>query len=208
VIDKDPEFILLNQRANVTLLVQQLQANIAAAVPAPTAEDATRFQAANPNLFAERKIFDVDQIRMNVPSDRAILAKLQPLKTLDDVASLLNQSKIPFQRGTSTIDAIAQTPQLVNAIVALPSQEVFVFPSGNQILINQIRNTRVEPFTGDAANKYALNVLKLERTQTAVQRQMAALILKAKSSTQVAKEYQPPAKTPPAPAKAQAKTGG
>jgi len=207
-IDKDPEFILLSQRATDTLLVQQLQAKMAAAVPAPTAEEATRFQAANPNLFAERKIFEVDQIRMNVPSDRAVLAKLQPLKTLDEVASLLTQNKIPFQRGTSTIDAIAQTPQLVNAIVTLPPQEVFVFPSGNQVLINQIRNTRVEPFTGDAANKYALNVLKQERTQTAVQRQMAALILKAKGSTQVAKEYLPPAKTPPAPAKAQAKTGG
>jgi EpsD family peptidyl-prolyl cis-trans isomerase len=207
-IDKDPEFILLNQRAADTLLVQQLQAKIAAGVPAPTAEEATRFQNDNPNMFAERKIFDVEQIRMNVPSDRSVLAKLQPLKTLDEVANLLTENKIAFQRGTASIDAIAQTPKLVNAIMALPPQEVFVFPAGNQILVNQIRGTRVQPFTGEAADKYALNVLKLERTQTAVQRQMAAIIAKAKSQIQVAKEYQAPTKAPAPPAKTQAKTGG
>lgn len=207
-IDKDPDFILLSQRAMDTLLAQQLQAKVAAAVPAITLDEATRFENANPNIFAERKIFEVDQIRMNQPSDRAILAKLQPLKTLDEVVNLLTESKIPFQRGTSTIDAVGQNPKLIDAIVALPPQEVFVFPAGNQIMINQVKSARTEPFTGDVANKYAMNVLRLERTQTAVQRQMAAILAKAKSTIVVSKDYAP-AKAAPTPAAATtAKTGG
>ena len=154
-IDKDPDFILLSQRTTDALLAQQLQNKIAAGVPPPTQEEATRFISANPNVFAERKIFEVDQIRLNQPTDRSVLAKLQPLKTLDDVANLLTQNKLPFQRSTSTIDAVGQNPQLINAIVALPPQEVFVFPSGNLITVNQLRSTRTEPFTGDPANKYA-----------------------------------------------------
>jgi EpsD family peptidyl-prolyl cis-trans isomerase len=205
-IDKDPDFILLSQRAMDTLLAQQLQAKVAAAVPAITLDEATRFETANPNIFAERKIFEVDQIRMNQPSDRAILAKLQPLKTLDEVVSLLTESKIPFQRGTSTIDAVGQNPKLIDAIVALPPQEVFVFPAGNQIMINQVKSARTEPFTGDTANKYAMNVLRLERTQTAVQRQMAAILAKAKNTIVVSKDYAPP-KAAPAPATTP-KTGG
>lgn len=207
-IDKDPGFILLSQRAMDTLLAQQLQAKVAAAVPAITLDEAARFENANPNIFAERKIFEVDQIRMNQPSDRAILAKLQPLKTLDEVVNLLTESKIPFQRGTSTIDAVGQNPKLIDAIVALPPQEVFVFPAGNQIMINQVKSARTEPFTGDVANKYAMNVLRLERTQTAVQRQMAAILAKAKSTIVVSKDYAP-AKAAPTPAAATtAKTGG
>ena len=158
-IDKDPDFVLLSQRSTDALLAQQLQAKVAATVPPPTMDEATRFENANPNIFAERKIFEVDQIRMNQPSDRTVLAKLQPLKTLDQVVELLTQNKIPFQRGTTTIDAVGQNPKLIDAIIALPPQEVFVFPSGSQILINQLRNTRIEPFTGDPANKYAMNVL-------------------------------------------------
>jgi EpsD family peptidyl-prolyl cis-trans isomerase len=206
-IDKDPDFILLSQRTEDALLAQQLQNKIAKTVPPPTADEAARFQSANPNVFAERKIFEVDQIRMNQPSDRTLLAKLQPLKTLDEVASLLTENKVPFQRGTSSIDAVGQNPQLINAIVALPPQEVFVFPAGNQIMVNQLRNTRTEPFTGDPANKYAMNVLRLERTQNAVRRQMSAILAKAKNTIVVSKDYMPP-KAAPAPAKAPAKAGG
>jgi hypothetical protein len=90
--------------------------------------------------------------------------------------------------------------------VALPPQEVFVFPAGNQILISQVRNARTEPFTGDRANKYALNVLRAQHTQAAVQKQMAAIILKARSTMQVSKDYMPP-KPSPAAAKAPAKSG-
>ena len=157
-IDKNPDFVLLSQRTTDALLVQQLQNKIAASVPPPTLEEASRFETANPNVFAERKIFDLEQIRIDVPSDRSILAKLQPLKTLDEVANFLTQNHVPFQRGTAIIDAVGQNPQLINAIVALPPQEVFVFPAGNQILISQVRNARTEPFTGDRANKYALNI--------------------------------------------------
>jgi EpsD family peptidyl-prolyl cis-trans isomerase len=206
-IDKDPDFILLQQRTMDALLAQRLQAKVAATVPVITLEEATRFENANPNVFAERKIFEVDQIRMNQPSDRTVLAKLQPLKSLDDVAKLLTESKLPFQRGTSAIDAVGQNPQLINAIVALPPQEVFVFPAGSQIMINQVRNARTEPFTGDVANKYAMNVLRLERSQATVQKQMAAILAKAKSTIVVSKDYMPP-KPGPAPAKPPAKTGG
>jgi EpsD family peptidyl-prolyl cis-trans isomerase len=205
-IDKDPDFILRSQRTMDALLAQQLQAKMATTVPAITLDEATRFENANPNIFAERKIFEVDQIRMNQPSDRAILAKLQPLKTLDEVVNLLTESKIPFQRGSTAIDAVGQNPKLIDAIVALPPQEVFVFPVGNQIMINQVKNVRTEPFTGDAANKYAMNVLRLERTQTAVQRQMAAILAKAKSTIVVSKDYMPP-KPAPAPSTT-VKSGG
>jgi len=207
-IDKDPDFILLSQRAMDSLLAQQLQAKVAAAVPAITKDEATRFENANPNIFAERKIFEVDQIRMNQPSDPGILAKLQPLKTLDEVVKLLTDNNLPFQRGTTSLDAVGQNPKLVDAIVALPPQEVFVFPAGNQIMINQVKSVRTEPFTGEAADKYAMNVLRLERTQTAVQRQMQAILAKAKSTIVVSKDYAPP-KASPAPGQGNtAKTGG
>lgn len=205
-IDKDPDFILLNQRATDALLVQQLQAKIAASVPPPSPEEAARFQGANPNIFAERKIFDVDQIRIDMPSDRSVLTKLQPLKTLDEVANFLTQNRMPFQRGIGIIDAVGQNPQLINAIVALPPQEVFVFPAGNQILISQVRNARTEPFTGEPANKYAINVLRLQHTQAAVQKQMASLIVRARGTMQVSKDYLPP-KAAPTVAKAPVKNG-
>jgi hypothetical protein len=81
-----------------------------------------------------------------------------------------------------------------------------VFPAGNQILISQVRNARTEPFTGEPANKYAINVLRLQHTQAAVQKQMASLIVRARGTMQVSKDYLPP-KAAPTVAKAPVKNG-
>ena len=97
-LDKDPNFILLSERATDALLVQQLQAKIAAAVPPPSLEEIAQFQSANPDIFAQRKIFDVEQIHFAQQADPNFVKKLQPFKTLDDVANFLTQNNISFQR--------------------------------------------------------------------------------------------------------------
>jgi hypothetical protein len=201
-LDKDPNFSLLRQRTEDALLVQQFQAKVATNVPPPSAEEVAQFQTANADFFAERKIFDVEQIRMAKPADPEFLKKLQPMKTLDEIASFLTQNQVAFERGASNIDALGQNPNLVKAIVALPPGEVFIISSGNQVLINLIRKARLEPFTGDAATKYALNYLRTQHAQEAVKKQMDALIVSGKASVQIAKDYQPapqtPGSTPPA----------
>ena len=207
-IDKDPNFLLLSQRTNDALLVRQLEAKIAAAVPASSQEEISQFQNANPDMFAQRKIFDVEQIRMAEPADQSVIKKLEPLKTLDQIADFLTQNKISFQRGTSSIDALGQNPKLVSAIVALPPQEVFIINAGNQVLINLVHATRVQPFTGDTANKFAGNYLRAQHTQDAVRRQMGILLAAAQRDVRFAKQYQPVPVKPAAAPKTEAPKGG
>jgi EpsD family peptidyl-prolyl cis-trans isomerase len=199
-LDKDPSFVLLSKRTNDALLVQQLQAKIAASVPPPAPEEVAQFQSTNLDVFAERKIFDVEQIRMARPADPDFVKKLQPLKTLDEIASFLTQNHVGFQRGTTSIDALGQNPALVKAIVGLPPGEVFIISAGNQVLINLIHNTRTQPFTGDPAKKYATSYLRAQHTQQAVQKQLGAFIASGQRTVQIAKDYQPSKKPagPPA----------
>ena len=193
--DKDPNFALLSQRANDELLIQLLENKIAASVPLPSSEEVEQFKQANPNMFAERQLFDVDQIRAPRPTDAKIVKQMEPLKTLDEIASFLTLNHIPFQRGTNVMDAVGQDPKLLNAIMALPAQEVFIVSSGNEIFINEIRETRVSPFLGEAATKFAINTLKAQHVREAVAREMNALLRKAQSTVQINKEYVP-AKSP------------
>jgi EpsD family peptidyl-prolyl cis-trans isomerase len=196
-LDKDPNFLLLSERANDALLVQQLQAKIAATVPPPAHEEVAQFENANPDLFAQRKIFDVEQIRFAQPADPSFVKQLEPLKTLDDIANFLTENHVLFQRGTASIDALSQNPKLITTIIALPPQEVFIIASGNQVLANLIHGTRVEPLTGDAAERFATNYLRAQHTQDAVRRQLNAYITSGKGTVQLAKDYQAP---PPKPA--------
>jgi EpsD family peptidyl-prolyl cis-trans isomerase len=194
-LDKDPNFALLSQRADEALLGQLLERRTAASVPAPSAEEADQFQQTNPNLFSERKLFDVDQIRMARPSDPQIVAKLQPFKTLDEIANYLNQNQIPFQRGANVMDSLGQNPKLLSAILALPPHEVFILSSANEVFVNEIRDTRTSPFAGDVAKRYALNSLKAQHVQDAVTRQLRGIVAKGSATVRVNKEFEPP-KTP------------
>lgn len=197
-LDKDPNFALLSQRADESILAQLLENKTAANVPAPSNEEVQQFQETNPNLFAERKAFDVDQIRISRPSDPQLPKKLEPLKTLADIANYLNQNHIIFQRGPNVMDSLGQSPDLLKAILALPPHEVFILSSANEVFVNEITNTRVVPLTGEAATKYAQNTLKSQHVQDAVVRQLNVIVAKASRTVKVAKEFEPPPKNPPA----------
>ncbi len=190
-VDKDPSFALFSQRANEAVLAQLLESRMAASVPPPTKEEAQQFQETNPSLFAERKIFDVDQIRLSRPADPKFVAKLEPLKTLDEIANFLTQNHIVFQRGTNVMDAVGQNPKLLNAILALPPHEVFILSSENEIFVNEIQNVHTQPFVGEPATQYAQNALKSQHVQEAVIRQINGIIAKGRTTVHLSKDFEP-----------------
>ena len=190
-LDKTPDFAIQKQRAIEKFLAQRMQAKIAADVPKPTREEAVAFVAANPNIFADRKIFILDQIRMARPKDPAVLKSLEPLKTMDEVEAELTRDHIPFQQGAGTLDAVGADPKLIDQIMKLPPGEIFIVPDKAGLLANQIKDTRTSPFTGDPATDYALNLLTRQREQDAVNREIHAIIGKASGSVKVNKDYAP-----------------
>src|SRR5580693_301895 len=88
-IDKTPEFAIAKSRAVDDALVEALQRKIAADIPQPTRAEAQEFVNTNVDIFSQRKVFEVDQIRMPRPSDPAILKSLEPLKTMEQVEDVL-----------------------------------------------------------------------------------------------------------------------
>lgn len=190
-LDKTPDFALVKQRAIDTVLAQTLQQKLIEAVPQPTKEEAQNFVASHPDVFLERKIFVVDQIRMpRVPLE--VLKTLEPLKTMEEIEDVLNKDHIPHQRGDATLDAVGVDPRLVEFILKLPPNEVFVLPGGDGLLVNRVKETKVVPFTGDLATQYATKWLARQRTQEAVSRSFNGYLTAAASKVQFNKDYAPP----------------
>jgi hypothetical protein len=137
---------------------------VIAIAPQLTKKDAEDYIISHPDIFINRKIFVVDQIRMpRVPLE--ILKKLEPLNTLEEVEALLTKDNIPHQRGEATLDAVGADPQLVAFLLKLPPNEVFVLPGDGGLLVDRIKETKVVPFTGDQANQFATTWLARTRTQ-------------------------------------------
>ncbi|MGH7024047.1 MAG: hypothetical protein ACREEB_10715 [Caulobacteraceae bacterium] len=201
-LDKTPDFPILEQRAKDTLLAQLLEQKLAKEVPAPTQEEADNFVTEHPDMFAQRKIYIVDQLRMARPSDPAVLKALQPLKTLPQVEAQLDQDHLPYAKGVGSLDALGAEPKLIDQIVKLPPGEIFIIPSGAQLLVNQIRDTQIVPFTGPEASKFAMAWLKRQRTQDAVRKQLSAIVGKGVAEVRFNKAYAPAKKVAAPPAAA------
>jgi EpsD family peptidyl-prolyl cis-trans isomerase len=196
-LDKTPDFALQKDRAIDTVLAQQLEQKLVATVPQPTKEDAQNYIATHSDIFLERKIFVVDQIRMpRVPLE--ILKSLEPLKTLEEIEAVLTKDNIPHQRGEATLDAVGANPQLIEFILKLPPNEVFVLPGNEGLLVNRIKETKVVPFTGDPATQFATKWLARTRTQDAVSRAFNQYLKAAQPKIEFNKDYAPPKPPPPA----------
>lgn len=191
-IDKDPVFALLAQRASDAVMVQMLERKAVAGVPAPSDEEVAQYMQTNPDMFAQRKLFDVEQIRMPMPADPKFIKQLEPFKTMDEVAAFLTKQNIPFQRGANVMDARGQDPKLLKAIIALPPAEIFILSSRSEVFLNQIRNTRILPFEGKEATQFALNSLKAQRSRDVVARQLRGYLTKAQPGVRMSAEFTTP----------------
>lgn len=193
-LDKTPEFAIQREKAIETLLVQALAAKIVAAVPAPTPEEAQSFISAHPDSFAARKIFTLDEIRTAQPIDSAIQAAMKPLNSVDAVAALFDKDHVQYRRGTADVDALALDPRVVDQIVKLPAGTAFNVPTNGFATVAEVKQSRIVPFSGQAATNYALQVLRREHAQEAVDREFSADMKKAAVAYNKAYAPAPPVK--------------
>lgn len=193
-LQKTPDFALQKQRANDTLLAEALQQKLASAVPTPTPEEINDYMAAHPDTYAQRKVFQIEQIQVQAQPTPELINLLKPVKTMDQALAVVNAQHFPYRRGTVPLDAITVDPRVTESIVKLPPGEVFVIPQPGQITINQVEGSSVQPFTGPQAAKFATEFLHRQRTQEAVIRQMQGVIQAGAKDVAYNVNYRPPAK--------------
>ena len=190
-LDRTADYAVEKQRGVETILALTLQKRIASQVPPPTRDEAERFVTDHPEMFANRKFFIVDQLRMKRPPDPDKLKELEPLKTMDQVEAWLVQQHIVYDHALDTIDTLATNPQLTDFLTKLPGQEVFVIPAGDLLLIDQIIETKELPLTGDKAVDQATDILRNQRTVEAVARAENQILARSASTIRYNDAYKP-----------------
>lgn len=182
-LDKQPDFLLQQRRTQEQLRVQALARDIASKVATPTRDEAEKFIRENPNLFSERKFYILDQIQFPRPENIAELG-FADTKTLAQVEAILNANNIPFRRQPASLDTLTANPafvQEVTKVLEKDPQELFMFASRPQgaptplFLVNQVKETQVQPFTGEKAREFAINYLRNERIQNALKAEVDQL---------------------------------
>ena len=211
-LDSNPQFLLAKTRTDETLMVQALQGDIQQKVPATTREAAQKYVSENPQIFGDRKIFTIDQIQFLRPANIDQLG-LKDAKTMADVEKILTDANIEFRRAPQQLDSLSVAPALtteINRITASGNGEPFMFadqPAGAPapvIYVNNVTNTKSQPFTGERAISYAQNILQRQEIQNRLGAELKKWQDAYKSKIIYAKGYAAPVipKTAAAPAAA------
>jgi EpsD family peptidyl-prolyl cis-trans isomerase len=191
-LDKTPMFLLQERRAEEQILVQLLQRQMSSAVRQPSQTEVETFIAQNPDLFAERKIFTIDQIQFETPKDSSVLRKYQPLKSMDEVEAMLKQDGLQYKRAPTKLDVATANPDLVQQVLKMPKDDIFLIPAGRVMVANKITGTEVQPLTGPQAQQFATALIQQRKFQELIKRDLEPKVKKAEGEVKYQAGFAPP----------------
>lgn len=175
-LNEKPQFQLLQRRTDEQLHVQALASDVASKVPQPSRQQVDAFIDENPFLFRERKFFVLDQIQFLRPANIATLG-FESAKTMSAVEAILTAGNIEFRRQPASLDSLGANPEFIREITKVLEKnpnELFMFANQPQgapapvMVVNEVKETRVIPFTGEKARTYASNFLRNQNVQKAL----------------------------------------
>lgn len=184
-IDKNAEFINRQRQATEELLISMLASRRMKAQPLPSDRDVTAFIASNPQMFAKRETWTVDQVYFPLPKNPQFSKEINNTKSIDEIIAVLQKYKLKFARRTTKLDTALIPPPIYKLIEGMQVAEPFVIPSGDRGVASFILSREANPLAGDAAKPIALAAIRKNQTEKSLEDTLKSL----RSSAKI--EYQP-----------------
>lgn len=195
---KSPDFLAAERRARDVLLIEMYQNRHAGSEKAPDQTAVSRFIRDNPQMFANRRVLKVDQIRTAVQGLDS--NALQPLTTLDQVATYLTAQGRPFERVPGTIDTATLPRDITHKLDTLPPGMPFVAGQNGMAVISAITGVDAVPIPAEQQSVVAIRAMGAASAAMFLDSKLKAL----KQSAKI--EYQP-GFAPPTPTKSSGTSG-
>lgn len=184
-VDKTPEYLNRQRQMDEDLLISMLAARRLNTAQLPSDREVETYVAGNPQAFANREEWNLDQVLFPTPTDPGINSEIRATKTLDQLVAVLQKHKISFSRQKNRLDTAVIPPQIYPKINALPAGEPFALPVGNRTIASSILSREPKPLAGDEAKPVAVQAMRKAQTQKSLEGLLKSLRDTAKI------EYQP-----------------
>lgn len=179
-LDKSPEYLNQQRRLTDNLLINMLLSRRLNTAEVPRADEAVKFEATHPELFAAREIWTLEQLQFATPKDAATNAKIAASLDLAQLAQALTASGIAFTRSTNKVDTATLPHDAYAKIVGLKKGQPFVVPGGERSVASVITTREPSPVAGDQARAVALNAMRREQAANILKDRVKALRASAK----------------------------
>lgn len=179
--DRDPNVMQAVERAKAQIYVQAyLQKKIGnGSKPAKAEVDA--FFEKNPDLFAQRKQYDLKQLVIETKNYSAELgAAMDGAKSLDEVAAWLNAKSIPFTHAQMTRASTDLPPELIKTLKTMQKGQLFTVKEGARSLLISLHDVKDAAVTLAVATPQIEQFLMSKKSKEAGQAELARLRASAK----------------------------
>ena len=183
-LDRTPDVITALDAARREILARAYIDQITGAVSKPTSEEAKKYYSEHPQLFSERRIYNIQEIML--PTTDGIADELNKLlttgKSMEDLVSWLKGKSIKFSGGSVTRPAEQIPLELLSKIHILKVGQGLVIAGPQSITVMRIAAAQSAPVSESVALPQIQQFLSNQRKAGAATEEIKQLKAKAKIS--------------------------
>lgn len=181
-LDRTPDVLKTLEAAKTEILARAYVAQISAAQPRPTPEEIKKYYNEHPALFAQRRVYSIEEI--SLPARESLAAALREQATrarsLQDIAAWLKTRSIQFT-ANSGMRASEQLPfEFLDKMLAMKDGEIQVFELRGGIQVIRVAASKPAPVNEAGATPRIHQFLLAQRSAEAVRKDMKEIKEKAK----------------------------
>lgn len=204
-LDRDPQVMTAIENSKREILARAYLERAMAATAKPKPEEIKDFYGKHPELFSERRIYQLQEVALQVKPDQsaALRDALKGMKTLNDVVAYAKANNIPAAVNNS-VRAAEQLPmEFAARIHAMKDGEIVAVPGKGGLAVVQIARSQSQPLTEDKATPFIEQFLQNKARMELAQNEIKTL--RGAAKVEYLGDFAKPAgETPEAPPAAEA----
>jgi EpsD family peptidyl-prolyl cis-trans isomerase len=181
-LDREPKTMQAIENARRDILARSFIEKVSAAVPKPSSGDVKEYYGKHPELFAERRIYNFNEIAVKVTPELLpqLEGQMKKAKSLADVTNWLKAQNVPMA-ANSTTKAAEQLPlELLPRFHQMKDGQIGVIPTKEAVLIVQLAASKTVPMDEKGATPFIEQFLFNKLRAEAVDKEVKSLREKAK----------------------------
>ncbi len=175
-LDRSPDVMMQIEAARREILTKAYLKEVVAGLPKPSPEDAKKFYDTHPELFAERRIYNLQQIIIVNPHPPvAEIKKLTADKSMSDITTALKQNNIMFSASAVTRAAEQIPLTTLPELAKIKEGQVSIIESPQSITIVKVEASKLAPLSEELALQRIPQYLMNEKAKIAINAKLEQL---------------------------------
>lgn len=181
-LDRSPDILMAIENARREILARAYIEQATAETAKPTAEEVKQYYVDNPQLFAERRIYNIQEIVVPVTAglDGELREMLNAGKSMESIANWLKDKEIKFGAGSATRSAEQIPLELLPKIHPLKVGDGLIIQGPQSITVMRLAAAQSVPIPEAAALPRIQQFLGNQRMAEAAKQELKGLKEKAK----------------------------